>query len=148
MVLNWSISSAGRYSDHHQRGHQRPEGAVEATTPAGLAVWASRASEAWPPAMLAIKMFGDISIPLMLFALGVRDQRARATSAIRLGGDRRRGAAAGIDWRCSAALLAPVPLPAQERALLIVFGALLPAALNYMFAERYHQEPEKVARWC
>jgi len=28
---------------------------------------------------------------------------------------------------------------------LIVFGALPPAVLNYMFAERYSQEPEKVA---
>ena len=32
-----------------------------------------------------------------------------------------------------------------ERALLLVFGALPPAVLNYMFAERYNQEPEKVA---
>jgi len=38
-----------------------------------------------------------------------------------------------------------VPLPERERALLLVFGALPPAVLNYMFAERYHQEPEKVA---
>jgi predicted permease len=29
--------------------------------------------------------------------------------------------------------------------MLIVFGALPPAVLNYIFAERYHQEPEKVA---
>ena len=32
-----------------------------------------------------------------------------------------------------------------EQALLLVFGALPPAVLNFMFAERYHQEPEKVA---
>jgi predicted permease len=38
-----------------------------------------------------------------------------------------------------------IPLPERERALLIVFGALPPAVLNYMFAERYNQEPEKVA---
>ena len=38
-----------------------------------------------------------------------------------------------------------VPLPERERALLLVFGALPPAVLNYMFAERYNQEPEKVA---
>ena len=36
-------------------------------------------------------------------------------------------------------------LPAREQALLLVFGALPPAVLNYMFAERYGQEPDKVA---
>jgi predicted permease len=32
-----------------------------------------------------------------------------------------------------------------ERAQLIMFGSLPPAVLNYIFAERYSQEPEKVA---
>ncbi|HTJ95957.1 MAG TPA: AEC family transporter, partial [Rhodocyclaceae bacterium] len=32
-----------------------------------------------------------------------------------------------------------------QTAMLIVFGALPPAVLNYMFAERYNQEPDKVA---
>ncbi|PKO79833.1 MAG: transporter, partial [Betaproteobacteria bacterium HGW-Betaproteobacteria-13] len=38
-----------------------------------------------------------------------------------------------------------IDLPPREQALLLVFGALPPAVLNYIFAERYHQEPEKVA---
>ncbi len=38
-----------------------------------------------------------------------------------------------------------IDLPPQERALLIVFGALPPAVLNYIFAERYGQEPATVA---
>ncbi len=99
--------------------------------------------EVWPPAMLAIKMLGDISIPLMLFALGVRISESRI-SAIQLGVS---GAVARpvIGMALSAVLIWLVPLPAQERALLLVFGALPPAVLNYMFAERYHQEPEKVA---
>ena len=29
--------------------------------------------------------------------------------------------------------------------MLLVFGALPPAVLNYVFAERYRQEPDKVA---
>ena len=29
--------------------------------------------------------------------------------------------------------------------MLLIFGALPPAVLNYVFAERYRQEPEKVA---
>ncbi len=36
-------------------------------------------------------------------------------------------------------------LDAQHSAMLLIFGALPPAVLNYVFAERYRQEPEKVA---
>ena len=58
-----------------------------------------------------------------------------------------------MDWRMLTApilvvlilMMLVVPLPERERALLLVFGALPPAVLNYMFAERYSQEPEKVA---
>ena len=95
-------------------------------TLSGLAVGIA-GIEVWPPAMLAIKMLGDISIPLMLFALGVRISESRIGLAL------------------SAVLVMLVPLPERERALLLVFGALPPAVLNYMFAERYNQEPEKVA---
>ena len=100
-------------------------------------------AELWQPAMLAIKMLGDISIPLMLFALGVRISESRI-GAIRLGVI---GAVArpAIGMALSFVLVWLVPLPERERALLIVFGALPPAVLNYMFAERYNQEPEKVA---
>jgi len=99
--------------------------------------------ELWQPAMLAIRMLGDISIPLMLFALGVRISESRI-GAIRLGVI---GAVArpAIGLALSFVLVWLVPLPERERALLIVFGALPPAVLNYMFAERYSQEPEKVA---
>jgi hypothetical protein len=99
--------------------------------------------ELWQPAMLAIRMLGDISIPLMLFALGVRISESRI-GAIRLGVI---GAVArpAIGLALSFVLVWLIPLPERERALLIVFGALPPAVLNYMFAERYSQEPEKVA---
>ncbi|MCK6387783.1 AEC family transporter [Zoogloea sp.] len=99
--------------------------------------------ELWQPAMLAIRMLGDISIPLMLFALGVRISESHI-GAIRLGVI---GAVArpAIGMALSFALIWLIPLPERERALLIVFGALPPAVLNYMFAERYNQEPEKVA---
>jgi len=33
----------------------------------------------------------------------------------------------------------------REREILIVFGALPPAVLNFLFAERYQQEPDRVA---
>jgi malate permease and related proteins len=36
-------------------------------------------------------------------------------------------------------------LSPQQQGMLLVFGALPPAVLNYVFAERYRQEPDKVA---
>ncbi len=111
-------------------------------TAAGLAVGIAGV-EVWPPAMLAIRMLGDISIPLMLFALGVRLTESRI-GEIRLG---LMGAVLRplIGMALAAGVMLLVPLPERERALLLVFGALPPAVLNYIFAERYHQEPEKVA---
>jgi predicted permease len=52
-------------------------------TLAGLAVGLS-GFEVWGPAMTAIRMLGEISIPLMLFALGVRLTESRI-GEIRLG---------------------------------------------------------------
>ncbi|ANQ83512.1 AEC family transporter [Azoarcus olearius] len=113
-----------------------------AATFAGLAVGIA-GIEVWPPLMTAIKMVGDISIPLMLFALGVRLTDARLTS-VGLGvfvALLRPLSGMALVW----VLLQLVPLPPREAALLLVFGALPPAVLNYIFAERYRQEPEKVA---
>ena len=97
----------------------------------------------WPPLMLAIKMLGDIAIPLMLFALGVRLTDSRISSV-------------GLGLYCAAArpvvgmllalgVMLVIDLPPDQQALMLVFGALPPAVLNYIFAERYHQEPEAVA---
>ncbi|MBD5803052.1 Membrane transport protein [Azoarcus sp. Aa7] len=109
---------------------------------AGLAVGIA-GIEMWPPLMLAIKMLGDIAIPLMLFALGVRLTDSRIAS---LGLGLYAAVARPVaGMLLSFAVLQVFDLSAQERALVVVFGALPPAVLNYIFAERYHQEPEAVA---
>ena len=41
--------------------------------------------------------------------------------------------------------IAVFDLNPQQEAMLILFGALPPAVLNFIFAERYNQEPAKVA---
>ena len=50
-----------------------------------------------------------------------------------------------VDGLLAWLLLLVVPLPPLQQALFFVFGSLPPAVLNYMFAERYAQEPERVA---
>ena len=36
-------------------------------------------------------------------------------------------------------------LDGMQAGMLLIFGALPPAVLNYIFAEKYRQEPERVA---
>ncbi|MDD2882437.1 MAG: AEC family transporter [Rhodoferax sp.] len=97
----------------------------------------------WPPLMVAVKLLGDISIGLMIFSLGVRLATAHL-SAWRIG---MVGACVTpltgmlVAWVLGLAM----PLTPTEQAMLFVFGALPPAVSCFIFAERYKQEPEKVA---
>lgn len=111
---------------------------------AGAALAVSFAGISIPKAVaLPIEMLGDISIPLMLFALGVRLTTAEWD-----------------EWRIGllAAMFAPVvgvsiatgmlwllDLPKLQSGALFLFGVLPPAVLNFLFAEAYEQEPAKVA---
>ena len=92
---------------------------------------------------LAIKMTGDALIPLMLISLGVR------MASVSWGGWNLGVIGAlvcPLTGIAMAALLAPVlSLDATQQALLILFGCLPPAVLNFMVAEQYDQEPAKVA---
>ncbi len=99
--------------------------------------------EVWPPLLIAIRMLGEISIPLMLFGLGVRlaDSRIGAIGIGVFGAVARPLVGMALAW----AVMQVIELPLREQALMLVFGALPPAVLNYMFAERYQQEPGKVA---
>lgn len=92
---------------------------------------------------LPIHMLGQVSIPLLLFSLGVR------MTSIDL-----------RDWRIGgvAALVCPLSgllvgmlfiqlltLPDDQASILLLFCALPPAVLNFLVAERFNQEPQKVA---
>jgi predicted permease len=93
--------------------------------------------------MLAIKMTGDAMIPLMLISLGVRLADV-SWSSWRLGVIG--GLVCPLTGIAMAALLAPVlGLDRTQQGLLILFGCLPPAVLNFMVAEQYRQEPGKVA---
>ena len=97
----------------------------------------------WPPIMTACKIVGDISLGLMIFSLGVRLSSAKLN-------------AWGVGM--TGAILTPVTgmimawlictffdIPRADQDILFVFGALPPAVSNFIFAERYNQEPDKVA---
>ncbi|UDM18000.1 AEC family transporter [Vogesella sp. XCS3] len=93
--------------------------------------------------ILGMKMLGDMTIPLMLFALGVRMVDV-SLSGWRIG---LLGAVLCPLTGLAAALLASplLQLDSNQHALLILFGALPPAVLNFLMAELYQQEPESMA---
>lgn len=128
--------------DHHTRLMTVWRSPVILATLAGMAVGLAGV-EVWPPLLMSVKMVGDISIPLMLFALGVRlaDSKITAVGFGLFGATLRPVIGLALSW----VVLQVLDLPAREQALVLVFGALPPAVLNYMFAERYAQEPDKVA---
>ncbi len=114
-------------------------------------VWSTLAGFAFallhPPlpdfAAVTFKLVGDALVPMMLLSLGVR------LTAIRWA-DARIGVIGGLVCPLTgiamAALLAPVlGLDRTQQGLLILFGCLPPAVLNFMVAEQFKQEPGKVA---
>lgn len=95
------------------------------------------------PAAEAVALLGQVSIPLMLFALGVRltgidlrEWRIGLVGAVTC-------PLAGI--AVAAAMVALLGLQGLQAHQLLLFGALPPAVLNYLLAERFGQEPQRVA---
>jgi predicted permease len=91
----------------------------------------------------AIDLMGQVAIPLMLFALGVRMTQVDLS-------DWRIGVAGAVLSPVSGLLMAWlalrfVDLPAEQVANLWIFAALPPAVLNFMLAERYAIGPRQVA---
>lgn len=92
---------------------------------------------------IPVDMLGQIAIPLMLFALGVRMTSVDFSNW-------RLGVWGAIMAPASGLMIAlslqPIlQLEPLQFGYLLMFGALPPAVLNYMMAERYNQEPQQVA---
>lgn len=90
-----------------------------------------------------IDMMGQAAIPLMLVSLGVRLQSVRWN-------DMQIALIAAIFGPLIGLLAAYgfanlIDLNELQTKQLLLFGALPPAVMNYMFAEQYDLEPEKVA---
>jgi len=88
-------------------------------------------------------MIGSVLVPMMLMSLGVRLASSQVADAWV-------GARSGVlilIIRIAAALLALwlIPLQGIERGALILFACLPPAVFNYMLADKFQVEPNKVA---
>lgn len=95
------------------------------------------------PVVLALKSIGETSIPLMLFALGVRiaDFRISRWTAGVVGGVVCSVSGLLIGWP----LVTLIDLPVPQAGVLLLFASLPPAVMNYLLAEEYRQDPELVA---
>jgi predicted permease len=98
-----------------------------------------------PPDTLftGMKLLGDAMLPLMLFALGVRLTLLKREDIPR--------GLLGAFARPLIGLAVALPLAwllgleGEARGQLILFSALPPAVMQFLLAERYRQEPERVA---
>ncbi len=90
-----------------------------------------------------LTMVGSVLVPMMLLALGAR------LSSGSLGDVRAGLSSAGVVLACRLAatylVLAFIPLQNLERGALILFAVMPAAVFNFMLADRYKQEPAKVA---
>ncbi|MBP6529114.1 MAG: AEC family transporter [Burkholderiales bacterium] len=90
-----------------------------------------------------LKMIGDCTIPVMLLSLGVRmlDVKREDFTNSLLG-----AAVCPLTGLLVAGLLAVwLPMSKTQIGLVYLFGSLPPAVLNFLVADYYKQEPEKVA---
>jgi hypothetical protein len=143
LVSNLMHFSFGNwFLDHHAKWWNVWRAPVIIAAFAGLGV-SFMGLALWQPLQLAIKMLGDVSIPMALFALGIRIAQSQVND-IRvgfIGGLARPAAGILLSWLLAMLL----GLEGQQKAMLIIFGALPPAMINYLFAERYQQGPNEVA---
>lgn len=95
------------------------------------------------PVALGVEMLSQVSIPLMLFSLGVRlrDADLAHWRIGLLGALLRPASGVAAALLCLPFLHLSGDLPHQ----LILFAVLPPAVLNFMLAEKYKQEPALVA---
>ncbi|MFQ3231195.1 AEC family transporter [Reinekea sp.] len=91
----------------------------------------------------SLRLLGSVAVPLLLFSLGVRllslDVRGWKLGLL--------GAVAApvLGLIVAAPLATLIPLPEVQQKMIWLFAALPPAVLNFLIAEKYQQEPDKVA---
>ncbi|MBU2863615.1 AEC family transporter [Reinekea marina] len=91
----------------------------------------------------SLRLLGNVAVPLLLFSLGVRlvSLDIRGWKLGMLGAV----AAPVLGLLVAAPLATFIPLPETQQKMIWLFAALPPAVLNFLIAEKYNQEPDKVA---
>lgn len=94
-------------------------------------------------AAVPIGMAGQVAIPLMLVSLGIR-MTGFNKSMLSI------GLLAGfvrplVGLASALVVIMLIPLDSFEQKMLILFAAMPPAVLNYLFSEQYGQSPQAVA---
>jgi predicted permease len=148
MVALFTISNLLHFTlgvwiiDHHAKFGNLLRNPIVVSTVLGFAfAWTHPPLPQW--LSVAIKLVGDALIPMMLLSLGVRLYEVSFD-------DWRIGIIGGLVCPLTgiaiAALCASLlDLEPIQQGLLILFGSLPPAVLNFMVAEQFRQEPGKVA---
>lgn len=97
----------------------------------------------WPPITAAVKILGDISLGLMIFSLGVRLSMAKLNAwGIGIAG----AAITPVSGMLAAWGFGELAgISSTDMDYLLLFSALPSAVSNFILAERYGQEPDKVA---
>ena len=90
-----------------------------------------------------LDMIGQAAIPMMLLSLGVRLQHVRWNDLSMALVGSFLGPVIGVSLALLLANL--LNLDTEQAKQILIFGALPPAVMNFIFAERYDLEPEKVA---
>ena len=139
-LIHFSLGS--RITSAHARTRELLLSPLMIATALGFA---SAISGVRPPDMVftGLKLLGEAMLPLMLFALGVRLTQLRRRDVPRglLGAFAR----PLIGLAVALPLAAVLGLEGMARAQLVLFAALPPAVMQFLLAERYGQEPERVA---
>jgi len=139
-LIHFSLGS--RITSAHARTRELLLSPLMIATALGFA---SAVADVRPPDMLmaGMRLLGEAMLPLMLFALGVRLTQLRRHDVPRglLGAFAR----PLIGLAVALPLAALLDLEGMARAQLILFASLPPAVMQFLLAERYGQEPERVA---
>ncbi|CAM3613723.1 Membrane transport protein [Vibrio aerogenes CECT 7868] len=97
----------------------------------------------WKPLLDATSLLGQPAVPVMLLSLGAQ------MCHIRLDGLKTGVLCTLLSLLtgaiCFTVIHLFIPLPAMQLQMMVLFTMLPPAVMNYLFAERFNTEPQKVA---
>ncbi|EJL6388957.1 AEC family transporter [Vibrio vulnificus] len=97
----------------------------------------------WSPLIEATSLLGQAAVPVMLLSLGAQMTHLKWSGlSVGLYSTLQSIATGAIAF---AVIYFFIPLPPLQMKMMVLFTMLPAAVMNYLFAERFHIEPEKVA---